>query len=281
MDFALSGAMPRSRPAVRSKKARMALIAGACVTAGAAFYIAREGRPPREGTRAEVSHPPTRVVPAAPIAHAPATAGTTPVGITDITAISLAELEQRLAGGDRDSRDLVLREELPAIVAQHPDEIARYAELEADTQLREQLIRQVAQIWTRNDPDRAIAWVTTLPESPERQATLIDVALTVAETDARRAAALREATVGNIEPDGVLEAIVQRWAERDFDGARTWVEARPRNTQHDKQLQRLVYVRAAAGAPGDAARMVEQSFSDGASKAEAAAIVKRISDESR
>jgi hypothetical protein len=214
-------------------------------------------------------------VPDAPIAQAPATAGTTPVGNTDITAISLAELEQRLAGGNRDSRDLVLREELPAIVAQHPDEIARYAELEADAQLREQLIRQVAQIWARNDPDRALAWVTMLPESPERQATLIDVSITVAETDAPRAAALREAAVGNIEPDGVLEAIVQRWAERDFDGARTWVEARPRNAQHDKLLQRLVYVLASGGAPVEAARMVDASFDDGASKAEAAAVVAR------
>lgn len=278
MDFALMRAMPRSRPAVRSKKARMALIAGACVTAGAAFYIARDDGPPREGTRAEVSpfHEPH--VSAAP---APTANGTAHVENVGDSVLSLTELQQRLAGNDHDSRDLVLREELPAIVAQHPDEIARYAELEADAQLREQLIRQVAQIWARNDPDRAIAWVTTLPESPERQATLIDVSLTVAETDAPRAAALREATVGNIEPDGVLNAIVQRWAERDFYGALAWVEARPRNAQHDKLLQRLVYVRAAAGAPGDAARMVEQSFSDGASKAEAAAIVKQFSDEAR
>ncbi|MES1262765.1 MAG: hypothetical protein ABUL69_00300, partial [Peristeroidobacter soli] len=197
------------------------------------------------------------------------------------TSLSLVELDRRLAAGDRDSRDRVLREELPAIVALHPDEIARYAEIEADPQLRELLVRQVAQLWARTDADRALDWVTSLPESPERQATLIDVSLAVAETDAPRAAALRESAVGNIEPDGVLEAIVQRWAERDFDSALAWVDARPRNLQHDKLLQRLVYVRAAGGASAEAARMVDQSFVDGASKAEAAAIVRQFSGEAR
>ena len=276
MDFTLSRATPRSRPAVRSKKARMALIAGACVTAGAAFYIARDGGPPREGTRAEVSTLPSPAAPALSDARvSPATERVAIVENDGMRALSIAQLEQRLADFDRDSRDLMLREELPALVAKDPEAIARYAELQTDKQLREQLVRQVAQLWARTDTDRAIAWISSLPESPEREATLIDVSLAVAETDAPRAASLREATVGNIEPDGVLEAIVQRWAERDFDSALAWVDARPRNLQHDKLLQRLVYVRAAAGSPEAAARVVEESFDSGPQKAEAADIVAR------
>jgi hypothetical protein len=282
MDFALSRAMPRSRPAVRSKKARTALIAGACVIAGVAFNIAREGGPPREGTSAEVSPPPSPAVPVSSPARVPAAAGTAALTANlRQPALSLDELQRRLAGGDSSSRELVLREELPALVARDPEAIARYAELEADIQLREQLIRQVAQLWAKADADRAMAWVTSLPESPERQATLIDVSLTVAETDAPRAATLRDTVVGNIEPDGVLEAIVQRWAERDFDGAHAWVEARPRNLQHDKLLQRLVYVRASGGALAEASRMVDASFDDGASKSEAAAILSRFSEAQR
>ena len=282
MDFTLSRAMPRSRPAVRMKKARMALIAGACVSAGAAFYIARDGGPPREGTRAEVSLPSSTAVPVASPEQVPAAAATAALNANlPQPALSLDELQRRLAGSDSGSRELVLRETLPALVAGDPEAIARYAELESDTQVREQLIRQVAQLWARTDADRAMAWVTSLPESPERQATLIDVSLTVAETDAPRAATLRDSVVGNIEPDGVLEAIVQRWAERDFDGALAWVEARPRNLQHDKLLQRLVYVRASGGAVAEAARMVDASFDDGASKTEAAAIVRHFSEEAR
>ncbi|MES1264010.1 MAG: hypothetical protein ABUL69_06605 [Peristeroidobacter soli] len=259
----------------------MALIAFACVIAGTAFNLARDGGPPREGTRAEVSLPASPAPPAPLEPQALATiVNATPVASRN-TALSIEALELRLASTDRDSRDFVLREELPALVAQHPAQIARYAELESDTQLREQLIRQVAQLWAKTDADRAMAWVTSLPDSPERQATLIDVSLTVAETDAPRAAMLRDAAVGNIEPDGVLEAIVQRWAERDFASVLAWVEARPRNLQHDKLLQRLVYVRASGGALAEAARMVDASFDDGASKSEAAAIVSQFPEEPR
>jgi hypothetical protein len=274
MDFALMRATPRPRPAVRSKKARMALMAGACMTAGTAFYIARDDGPPREGTRAEVTAPPSPTAPALSDApKPPATANLAIVGHNGIPAFDIAELEHRLAGLDRDSRDLLLPEELPALVARDPEAIARYAELQTDAQLREQLVRQVAQLWAKSDADRAMAWITSLPESPERDATFIDVTLAVAETDAPQAAALREATVGNIEPDGVLEAIAQRWAERDFDSALAWADARPRNLQQGKLLQRLAYVRAAAGSPEAAARMVEESFDSGPLKVEAADIV--------
>lgn len=276
MDFALSRATLRSRPAVRLKKARMALIACACMSAGVAINIARDGRPPREGTRAEVSPLPLPVASGASDARVPAAdRETSLIPDTRERALTIAEFELRLAAGDRSSRNQLLLETLPAMVAQNPEEIARYAEIEADTQLREQLVRQVAQLWAKSDVDRAMAWVASLPESPERQATLIDVSFTVAETDPQRAVNLRESAVGNVEPDGVLAALVQRWAERDFDAALGWVGARPRNAQHDKLLQRLAHVRAAAGAPAEAARMVEESFDEGAAKAEAAAIVAR------
>ena len=170
-------------------------------------------------------------------------------GTTRDPVLTIVELERLLDASDRDTLARVLLEVLPPMVAQNPEVIARFAELEADPQLREQLVRQVAQLWAKNDVDRAMAWTTSLPDSPERQAALIDVSLTVAETDPRRAVNLRESEVGNVEPDGVLEAIVQRWAERNFESALAWTNARPASGQRDKLLQRLVYVRAAAGAP--------------------------------
>jgi len=188
-------------------------------------------------------------------------------------ALTTAELEQRLAESDPGDRGLVLETALPAMVANNPEEIARFAELQADPQLRELLVRQVAQLWAKTDPDRAMAWAMSLPDSPERVATLIDVSMTVALTDPRRAVALREPEVGNVEPDGVLEGLVQQWAQADFDAALAWANARPRNTQRDKLLQRLVYVRAANGAPDEAARLVDAAFEDGSQKVEAVAIV--------
>jgi hypothetical protein len=273
MDFALMRGTPQPRPVVRTKTARMALIAGACITAGVAFNIAREGEPPREGTRAEAS--PLLAPPGPGAIRAPRnTRPDTPTDdTTNIPALTIVELQRRLDAGDRTFHPLVLQEALPAMVAQRPEEIARFAELESDPRLREELIRRVAQLWTRKDVNRAVAWVTSLPKSPERDASLIDMSLAIAETDPKQALDLREPAVGNVEPDGVLEAIVQRWAERDFDAALAWTNARPASAQHDKLLQRLVFVRAAAGAPREAARMVDESFGSGPQKAEAADIV--------
>jgi hypothetical protein len=275
MDFALSRPTLRSLSVVRLK-ARKALLACACVAAAVAIHFARDGGPPREETRAEVSPLPVPV--ASDTSDSQSLIAGARTAVTESArerALTVVELEHRLSAADRDSSSLLLQEALPAMVAHDAGQIARYAELETDTQLREQLIRLVAQLWARSDVDRAMAWVTSLPDSPERQATLIDVSLTVAETDPQRAVNLRETSVGNVEADGVLEALVQRWAERDFDAALAWTGARPRNAQHDKLLQRLAYVRAAGGSPAEAARMVEQSFDDGAAKAEAAAIVAR------
>ena len=253
MDFSLSRATLRSQPAVRLKKARMALIAGACITAGAAFNFARDGGPPREGTRAEVSPPPASPLAAsdAGFTARDAVSDAPSADTTQDSALTIVELERLLDASDGSSRPRVLLEVLPSMVAQNPEVIARFAELEADPQLREQLVRQVAQLWARNDVDRAMAWVTSLPDSPVLQAALIDVSLAVAETDPKRAVDLRESEVGNVEPDGVLEAIVQRWAERNFESALAWTYARPASGQRDKLLQRLVDVRAAAGAPLD------------------------------
>src|SRR5690242_3730443 len=109
MDFALTRGTPQPRPAVRMKMARMALIAGACIAAGVAFNIARDGGPPREGTRAEVSLPPSPIAPGDSSAKSPVDEGNIArVPDSATPALTLPELERRL-NTDRDSRELVLR----------------------------------------------------------------------------------------------------------------------------------------------------------------------------
>ncbi|HEU5137702.1 MAG TPA: hypothetical protein VFU13_21345 [Steroidobacteraceae bacterium] len=253
------------------------IVAVGALAAAAGMYVARDGRgPPRDRTRAEAFLS-TAPADAAPAARTPASpvASTPDIATPTEPAITIAELELRLEASDRDDRNRVLEAALPAMVAQNPEEIARFAELQADPQLRELLVRQVAQLWAKTDAERAMAWVTSLPDSPERVATLIDVSLTVALTDPQRAVSLREPVVGNVEPDGVLESLVQQWAQTDFDAALAWADARPRNAQRDKLLQRLVYVRAANGAPDEAARLADTAFEDGAQKVEAIASVAR------
>lgn len=152
-------------------------------------------------------------------------------------------------------------------------EVARFAELQTDPILRERLIRETADHWVKTEPERAMDWVRTLPPSPEREATLIDMSLVIARTDPARAAVIRDGDVGNEMPDGVLDGIVQQWAERDFDAATRWTNARPRNAQQEQLVQRLVYVRAASGAYETAVRLAENSFPTLDAKAKALAIV--------
>ncbi len=152
-------------------------------------------------------------------------------------------------------------------------EVARFAELQTDPVLRERLIRETADHWVKTEPERAMDWVRTLPPSPEREATLIDMSLAIARTDPARAATIRDGDVGNEMPDGVLDGIVQQWAERDFDAATRWTNARPRNAQQEQLVQRLVYVRAASGAHEAAVRLAEDSFPDIDARAKALAIV--------
>jgi hypothetical protein len=284
--FARIARRPRTaaRCIVRRVK-RSSTVAGiaafGAIASAAALYVARDGGgPPRERIRAEAFLSPEPIsagtaAPTAPTTPASSEASAPTLVNGNDPALTPAELEQRLAESDADARERVLEAALPAMVAKDPEQIARFAELQTDPRLRELLVRQVAQLWAKTDPDRAMAWVTSLPESPERVATLIDVSFTVALTDPQRAVSLREPEVGNVEPDGVLEGLVQQWAQTDFDAALAWANSRPRNAQRDKLLQRLVYVRAASGAPAEAARLADTAFEDGSRKVEAMVIVAR------
>jgi hypothetical protein len=254
------------------------IVAAVILTTVAAVYVARDGEGSRrDRTRAQVPLPVTQGAPAeSKVAARPAV--TSPKESGDAThkpALTIAELEQHLAGTGPGARDELLQATLPAMVSNNPTEIARFAELQSDPQLRELLVRQVALLWANADTDSTMAWVRSLPDSPERVATLIDVSLSVGAKDPRRAISMREPDVGNVEPDGVLDSLVQQWAEKDFDAALDWTNARPRNAQRDKLLQRLVYVQATNGAPDAARTFVNDAFEDGPLKREAFAIVEQ------
>ncbi len=256
------------------------IVVAAGALAAATIYLARpSAHDPRESTRAQMhAEPAPRSPSPAARSAAPASAHASP-GATarrasgPDTAAALTELERALAASDADHYDIVLAARLPMLIATDPGAAARFAELQTEPRLREQLVRQVAQLWAARDADAAIAWAESLPDSPERQATLIDVSLIVARGNPARAVQWREQSIGNSQADGVLEGLVQQWADRDFDAAMAWTSGRPRNAQRDHILQRLVYVRAAAGEPEAAARLADEAFMDGASKAEAVATI--------
>jgi hypothetical protein len=253
------------------KKSRMALMAVACVTAGFAINVAMDGGgPPRVRMRAEASpfEKPAGMAAPSPPHHTLASlrrAAASPLHIED--------LERELTAADPAKRDLVLQKLLPEWVAQNPEAAARFAELQTEPALRELAIRRVALLWGALDAERAVNWAGSLPDATERDATLIDIANGLSSVDPARGVELREPFTVSTQPDSALSNLVQQWAGYDFDAALTWTNARAPGAQRDDLLQRLIYVRAAAGDPAAAARLVTESSLTGQARTAAIASV--------
>ena len=243
----------------------MALIAVACVTAGAAINVARDGgEPPRARTRAEA-------VPfSAPVAAAPVhTTRTLDSLRLPASAPSRNEdLERALSAAllsDKDGAHDLIRKD--------PEAAARFAEMQTEPELRTLAIHRLALLWGALDPGRAVNWARSLPDTAERDATLIDIANGLSSVDPARGVELREQFVAATQPDSALSNLVQQWANHDFDAALAWTNARAPGAQRDDLMQRIIYVRAAAGDPAAAARLVTESALTGEAKSAAVASV--------
>lgn len=153
----------------------------------------------------------------------------------------LDELDLALTSADQSGRNRALKELLPALVEQNPVAAARFADLYADSFMREQLLRRVAQLWTAQDAASAVAWAESLPESSDRDALLIVVSTQLGLQDPAQAVALRERHASVTEPDSALENLTQQWATKDFSAALAWATARPAGEQRDRLLEHIAF----------------------------------------
>jgi len=228
----------------------MALIAVACITAGATINVAMDGGgPPRVGTRAEASPYSAPVVTAAPSSPAPTLSS---LRLPKASPARIEDLERELL---------------------NPEAAARLAEMQTEPGLRQLAFREVALLWGALDAERALNWARSLSDAAERDAAFIDIANGLSSVDPARGVELREQFVAATRPDSALNNLVQQWASYDFDDALAWTNARAPGAQRDDLLQRLIYVRAAAGDPAAAARLVTESSLSGAARAAAIASV--------
>jgi hypothetical protein len=191
---------------------------------------------------------------------------------TRAPAATIEALEQALAVSDPARRDLVLARMLPAMIANDPQAVARFAERQTDPALRELLLRQLAQLWPAGNADAAVAWSQSLPDAGEREAAITDIALGLAPTNPSRAVALRERYGSGEVPDTTLEVLAQLWAAQDFDAALAWTNAQPSGMQRDRLLQRLAFERAQAGSPAQAAQIANEML-EGKLKSDAIATI--------
>jgi hypothetical protein len=262
---------------MRSKAAT--LIAAAALLVAAAIWAARNGdRAPRAYARAEpAAHGTIFAAQVSADTSKPATRGAEPAAESNAGAQSgtpsLHQLENALAAADPGREDLVVGELLPGLVAHDARAAARFAELQEDHYLREISLRLVAQRWARLDTEAALAWAASLGDPRERDDTISDVTLALAQDDPRRAIAIRERYAGAGARDAALVAMGQQWAMKDFDAALAWAEQQADPTQRTDLLQRLTFVRAESGDHLAAAQLAAARIADDRARQEALAMV--------
>jgi DNA-binding transcriptional regulator YbjK len=191
----------------------------------------------------------------------------------DISPASLVEsLVSAQASMTPDERELVIADLLARLVEIDGQAAARFAELVTEPHLREVCLRVVAQRWTHVDAGATTSWAAALGDTRERNQAMLNVVLEVAQSDPRRAVLMLERQFMADVPAGVLEGVLQQWAERSYEDALAWSETLPPGARRDLVLQRLVFVRANQN-PVDAARLAEEAFADSDKRVDALASI--------
>jgi hypothetical protein len=157
---------------------------------------------------------------------------------------------------------------LAALVRADPQAAARFAATNDDAATRELILHRVAQMWAARDAGAALAWAADLTNRGERDALVTDVCLQLAERDPAEAVLALGEHVAGEHPHGGLEALAQRWAEKDFTAARDWAMSRPESEQRDHLVARLAFHQA-QDSPLDAASLVANGIPEGATQTEA------------
>lgn len=134
------------------------------------------------------------------------------------------------------------------------------------TNERDDAIRSLAGDWAVDDPVAAEDWASTLEELADRGLALNHVCLRAA--DAAPADAIGMARRNNLGA-GVVEAIVGRWAAKDFSAAEDWVNGSTMGDERNTLLAKLAQARAERE-PAEAAAMVSESMTSGEAQEEAA-----------
>jgi hypothetical protein len=181
----------------------------------------------------------------------------------------LARIRESLASSDPTGREIVLTNLLAALVDVDPLAAAQFAETNEVAGTRDLILHRVAQLWAARDTSAALDWATGLGNARERDEILTDVFLQIAEkNDPAEAVRTYSRYVTDEKSHAGLEALAQRWAEKDFSSARDWVLSRHTGTQRDQLIARLAYVQSRT-APFEAATMVVGKIPEGRMQTEA------------
>ena len=190
---------------------------------------------------------------------------------TDSAAL-LAAIEQALASTNLETREFAFTNLLPALMLADPRAAARLAETNTLADAHEALLQQVAKLWAARDAAAALGWAAGLPNEGERERTLTDVCLQVAEANPAQAALMRESYLSASQSFDALEDLAQKWAEKDLAAALAWIAGHPQDARRDQLIGRVAFVQAQT-APREAAQWVVEDMTPGDPQIEAAVSV--------
>ena len=186
-----------------------------------------------------------------------------------VTADLLGQIQWALASANLDDREIVFTTLLAELVRADPLAAALFAETNSIGYTHDQVLQRVAQLWAATDASAALNWATTLNNPAERDAILTEVCLQVAESDPAEAVRMRSQGVTDEKPNGGLEAVMERWAEKDFPAALDWALSRAASEQRDLLIARVAYVQSQTS-PLEAATLVVEKIPAGEVQTEAA-----------
>jgi hypothetical protein len=185
-----------------------------------------------------------------------------------IAADLLAQIQAALASTNLDDREIVFTNLLAELVRTDPLAAARFAETNSLGDTHDQLLHHVAQLWAATDSSAALNWAATLSNASERDGILTDVCLQVAENDPEGAVKARSQFMTDEKPNPGLEALAQRWGEKDFSGALGWALSRAAAEQRDQLIARLAFVQSQTS-PVEAATLAVEKIPAGGAQTEA------------
>jgi hypothetical protein len=266
-------------------KTKLVLVLSGIIAAGAAYLLWKPATPPPIAPSVETSEradlTPTveltpestvhkTVVPANPPvmrrqATAQVQAQTDPAAVA---AALLTQIQTALASTNLDDREIVFTNLLAALVQTDPLAAARFAETNNLGDTHNLILHRVAQLWAATDAAAALNWAATLSDAGERDAILTDVCLEVAATDPAEAVKTRSQFLTDTNPNSGLEALAQRWAEKDFPAALEWALTRAAGEQRDQLIARLAFIQSQTS-PIEAGTLAVQNIPPGEAQTEA------------
>lgn len=103
-----------------------------------------------------------------------------------------------------------------------------FERLATDSPEKIRLLQHYAMTLAESDVDAALEWANSLGSAAQIAAAKAQIALTLAETDPRRAASLlSESGIAGREFDVAVVQVIQRWAAQSAPDAATWVASFP------------------------------------------------------